>query len=98
MSAFSDKKQTETVTLGFDMSNLLVHGETLSTATFATSVKTGVDPAAAAMVSGTATIDGLKAMNKITAGVIGVVYEVEATVTTSNANIYVERGDLTVIA
>lgn len=96
--AFSYKLTTESEWFGFDFSQVLTSGETLSTATCSVIVMSGVDPAPNAILSGSATIAGTEASQKITGGLSEVTYRLVMTVTTSAANTYTAVGDLPVYA
>lgn len=78
MSNFSPKRVNEHIILTVDYctSEVIATGELITSATWSNSVRTGVDPAASAMVSGSATIDstGTKVSQMIVGGVIGVSY------------------------
>lgn len=77
------KQQGETKTYAFDFASFLANGETLSTASVTATVYSGVDVSPSAIVSGSASISGTTATQLLTAGVVGVVYDVSCAVTTS---------------
>jgi hypothetical protein len=94
--AFSYKLTTESEWFGFDFSQVLTTGETLSSATCSVIVMNGTDSNPSAILSGTAVITGAKANQKITGGISEVTYRLIMTVTTSAANTYTAVGDLPV--
>lgn len=73
--------QTKIYTWDF-LSDLAV-GETISTETVVMTVYSGTDAAPAAMLSGAASASGSVVSQKLTAGVLGVIYEALCTITTS---------------
>ena len=83
------KKLGETPILGangnspFNFISLLAPTETLSTATVTATVYSGLDPSPSSLVSGSASIVGQQVQQKVTGGVLGVIYELLCTVTTS---------------
>lgn len=80
---FEGKLLNETVTETFDFTSRLTSTETLSTASVAATVYSGTDPSPSSIISGSSTISGQKITQKVTAGTLGVVYKLLATVTTS---------------
>ena len=72
-----------TVTEVFDFTSDLAVGETISTQTVAASVYSGTDASPSALLSGSATSSGAKVSQKVTAGTVGVMYELLCTITTS---------------
>lgn len=87
----------ETEILTFDFTSRLASGETISTATTTASVYSGTDAAPSSIVSGGSTITGQKVTQAITAGVLGVTYELLCTITTSLSQTLQLSGYLTVI-
>ena len=77
------KKLGETVVIPFDFISRLAQGETITAAVCLCSTYTGVDPNPSAVISGSATISGTVVNQLITAGVLGVIYELLARATTS---------------
>src|SRR5882672_520441 len=80
---FPPKKQGSTVTFPFDFTSALGATETISTQSVAASVWTGVDASPSAILSGGATANGAQVSQKLTAGVVGVIYSLVCNVTTS---------------
>ncbi len=72
-----------TQTYQFDFASLLAQGETISTQTVAASVYSGTDASPSSIISGSASASGTIVSQKITAGVVGVIYELKCTITTS---------------
>lgn len=81
-----EKFSVESRVYGFDFSRLLEPGETLVSAAFAIAVVEGTDPAAAAMLVGSASTSGSVARQRVAAGAQGVLYQVTATATTSGGD------------
>jgi hypothetical protein len=77
------KLTSETVSTVFDFISRLAVGETISTQVVTASVYSGTDAAPSAIVSGSATASGTQVTQKITAGVLGVMYKLLCTITTS---------------
>lgn len=74
----------ETITISsFDFISRLLQGETISTAVVTNSVYTGVDPTPSAMINGAASFSGSVVSQSITGGVVGVIYALKCTITTS---------------
>ena len=67
----------------WDFLSDLAVSETLSTATVTISVYSGTDASPGSMISGAASISGSQVSQKLTGGVLGVIYEALCTVTTS---------------
>lgn len=67
----------------FDFTSQLGNGETISTQTVQASVYSGNDPTPQAIVSGAATASGAVVSQLITAGIVGTVYNLLCTITTS---------------
>lgn len=78
-----EKFATESRVYGFDFSRLLEPGETLVSATFTIAVVEGSDPAAAAMLVGSASTSGSVVRQRVAGGVQAVLYQVTATVASS---------------
>ena len=77
------KATGETVREEFDFLSLLSVGETLSSASCAASVYSGVDASPSAIISGVSTISGTKVRQFIIGGTVGVTYLIVCTVLTS---------------
>ncbi len=80
---FEGKLVSETVIETFEFASRLAASETISTAAVTATVYSGTDASPSAIVSGSATIAGTKVTQTITAGTLGVVYELVCTITTS---------------
>ena len=87
IQTFSNKAVAENIYLGFDFSNRLSTGETISTATFTNVVIQSVDSGASSMVFGTATINAGIVQSMIKNGVAGNTYELSVVVNTSGNRI-----------
>jgi hypothetical protein len=94
--AFSYKFDTENKLLSFDFALELATGETISTATSSVIVIDGTDGSASSLLSGSPTISGTKAVQRVQGGVAGVTYRLIVTITTSLSNTLVAIGDLPV--
>jgi hypothetical protein len=79
----SNKLLGETVNVTFDFISKLGVSETISTQVTTCTVYSGVDAAPSAVISGAASSSGTIVTQKITAGVLGVIYELLCTITTS---------------
>ena len=77
------KLSGETDTVVFDFASRLAAGETISTKTVTASVYSGTDASPSSIISGSATHSGLQVSQKITGGVVGVIYQLLCTITTS---------------
>ena len=78
-----NKLSGETKTVTFDFSSLLASGETISTKVVAATVYSGTDASPSSLISGSATASGAVVSQKVTAGTVGVIYELTCTITTS---------------
>jgi len=78
------KRAGETLLLTqFNFLSLLQISETISTAVFTSSVYSGVDPSPSSVISGSATVATPAPTQLVTGGILGVIYEILCTVTTS---------------
>lgn len=73
----------ETQTFSFDFISRLAVGETISTQVVAATVWSGTDSNPSAVISGSATASGTIVNQAITGGVVGVIYSLVCTITTS---------------
>lgn len=87
----------ETETYTFDFSSRLLPGVTLSTPVCTAAVYSGTDASPSAIISGSASASGAIVSQKLTAGTLGVIYEVTCTVTTSDGQTLLLSGYLAVI-
>lgn len=76
---------------------MLGAGETISTQSVAASVYSGTDASPSSIISGSASASGAVVSQKITAGVVGVLYELACTITTSAGQTLVLTGYLAVL-
>lgn len=79
----SGKYQGETKNITFDFTSQLAAGETISSQTVSATVYSGIDSSPSAIISGSASVSGAVVTQAITAGVLGVTYELKCQVTTS---------------
>lgn len=91
------KLVNETRNYTFDFSSRLAAGETISTQTVTASVYSGVDASPSAIISGSASASGAVVTQKITAGTLGVIYELLCQITTSAGQTLDLAGYLAVI-
>lgn len=94
---FNPKLQGETATYQFDFSSRLNTGVTISTQSVAASVYSGTDASPSSIISGSATASGSIVSQKITAGTVGVVYQLLCTITTSDGQTLQMAGFLAVV-
>lgn len=92
--SFSYKLTTENELFGFDFSQVLDSGESISTASCSVIVMTGTDPNPSNILIGSAIITGTKANQRIANGISEVTYRLIMTITTSLGNTYTLVGDL----
>lgn len=97
---FPSKRLGETIIPNpspFNFTSQLAVGETISSATVTASVYTGVDANPSAIISGSATISGAVVSQKITGGVLGVIYELLCAAVTSAGQTIQLAGYLAII-
>lgn len=70
-------------TVAFDFTSELAFGETISTQTVTATTYSGTDATPSALISGTASASGAVVSQKVAPLVLGVMYELLCTVTTS---------------
>ena len=80
-----------------DFTDALTAGSTISTQSVTASVYSGTDASPSAIVSGVATASGTKVTQKITAGTVGVIYQLTWTVTTSDSLTLKKLGFLAIV-
>ena len=97
-SSFSYKLTTENEQFTFDFSPVLGSTETISSAVCTVTVKEGTDPSPNSIKVGSPSISGSKATQRISAGLDGVIYRLEMSVTTSLTNVYTIVADLQVLS
>ena len=79
------KLQSDTVSVSFDFASMLAIGETLASAVCTAEVFSGEDASPELIIDGSTSLNGTVVLQKITDGVVGVVYVVNCTATTSAA-------------
>lgn len=94
---FDPKYQGETITITFPFLGDLAIGETLSSPVVTAAVYSGVDAAPSSLISGSAAVSGTDVTQKLTAGVVGVIYSLLCTVDTSNGQVLQMTGFMTVL-
>lgn len=87
-----NKLAAATVSVTFDFLSQLAQGETLSAAAVTCAVYSGTDANPSALVSGVATISGSQVTQKIAGGLLGVLYELTCSVTTSAGQTLKQTG------
>ncbi len=91
------KLQGETKTYTFDFSSSLGTTETISTQVCTASVYSGTDATPSTIISGSATASGNVVSQNLTDGVVGVVYVILCTITTSLGQTLKLSGFFTII-
>ena len=91
------KAITSDIFIDFNFISMLAPGETIGAASVVSTVHSGVDPSPQAIVSGAATVVGPVVSQKIIDGLVGVIYLLTCTVTTSLSNTIVLQGYLAVL-
>lgn len=94
---FNPKLQGESPKLEFDFSSRLNTGATISTQVVTASVYSGTDASPSSVISGSATASGAIVTQKVTGGVVGVVYQLLCTITTSDSQTLQMAGFLPVV-
>lgn len=94
--SFSYKITSESELFGFDYSQVLASGETISSAVASVLVMNGIDLNPSAILVGAPSISGNKVSQRISGGNDGVTYRIEMVATTSLGNVYACVGDLPV--
>ena len=79
------------------ISSLLAIGETISTQSCTASVYSGVDASPSSVISGSASASGAIVSQKVAAGVLGVIYEIACTITTSAGQTLILPGYLAIV-
>lgn len=87
----------ETKTYYFDFAGLLASGETISSAAVTATVYSGTDANPSAIISGADSTSGSIVSQNITAGTLGVIYELLCAATTSAGQVLQLCGLLAVI-
>lgn len=96
-TVFDPKFLGETKTVSFDFTSELALGETISTQVVTASVYSGTDPTPSGLISGSASTLGGVVTQNVTGGVLGVMYEVLCTVTTSLSQTLQQSGFLAIV-
>lgn len=91
------KYLAETAKYEFDFAGLLASAETISTQSVTAIVHSGTDPSPSSIVSGSASASGTVVTQAITGGVLGVIYELTCTITTSASQTLVLTGYLAIV-
>ena len=87
-----------TRTYTFDFTSDLAVGETISTETVTATVYSGTDASPSSLISGSASASGAVVSQKIAGGVVGVIYELLCTITTSAGQTLTKAGFLAVVS
>ena len=91
------KPTGETKTYQFDFASDLASGETLSSYSTVATVYSGTDASPSSIISGSASASGSIVSQKITAGTVGVIYQLLCTAVTSASQTLQRSGYLAVI-
>jgi hypothetical protein len=94
---FPPKPAGSTENRMFDFTSDLAVGETISTQAVAASVYSGTDASPSSIVSGAASASGAVVTQKITGGVLGVIYQLLCTITTSLGQTLQKSAFLTIV-
>lgn len=87
----------ETRTVTFNFTSLLAPTETISTQTVTATTYSGTDTSPSSIISGSASASGMVVSQKVTAGTLGVIYELLCTITTSLSQTLQLAGNLAVV-
>lgn len=93
---FDPKLLGETKVISFDFTSDLAIGETISTQTVVATTYSGTDASPSSIISGGASVSGAVVSQKVTGGVLGVMYELLCTITTSAGQTLQKSGFLAV--
>lgn len=91
------KSTGETQIVKFDFSSRLATSETISTQVVTATTYSGTDASPSSIVSGSATASGAIVSQTITAGTLGVTYELLCSITTSLSQTLLIAAYLTII-
>ena len=92
-----NKYPTESLRAQFDFLSQLPAGQTISAAVCTAAVFSGMDGAPAAMISGAASFAGTVVSQNLTGGVVGTIYTILCTVTTSGGLSLHQQGFVAVL-
>lgn len=95
--SFQPKLAGETTTLTFDFAARLGVSETISTQVTTCAVYSGTDANPSAVISGAASASGTVVSQNVTGGVVGVMYQLVCTITTSLGQTLQMSGFFTVV-
>lgn len=87
----------ETELVVFDFTSKMVVGTTISTKTTTCSVYSGTDSSPSSVINGAATSSGQKVTQSVTGGVLGVVYLLVCTITTSDSQTLILSAFLCIV-
>ena len=91
------KYSGETRSVVFDFTSDLAVGETIITKTCACTVYSGVDASPSSVISGSASSSGAQVTQLVTGGVVGVLYNIACTITTSAGQTLIKSGLLAIL-
>jgi len=94
---FDPKLLGETQVLSFDFTSELAIGETINSQTVVATTYSGTDASPSSIISGSASSSGAVVSQKVTGGVLGVMYELLCTITTSLGQTQQQSGFLAVV-
>ena len=94
---FDAKQAGSTEPRVFDFTSRLAVGETISTSVVTAAVYSGTDSGPSAVIIGSATSSGARVTQTLTGGVVGVIYKLTCTITTSLSNTLILTAFLAVV-
>ncbi len=97
-TAFSYKVIAENEQFTFDFSPAMGIGETITASSSTALVVSGTDASPTSILQGSPVVSGQQVGQRIYAGLDGVIYRIQMTVTTSAANTLVLLADLQILA
>ncbi len=95
---FASKLQSEQSDIEVDVLPRLAVGENALTVATAMEVLVGTDPNPSAMLSGSPSLSGTIARQKVVGGIPGTIYQLTFAVRTSNSQIVLDRGKIAVLS
>lgn len=96
-AVFDPKPPTDTRSFAFDFLSEMAIGETISTKVVTATVYSGVDANPSAIISGAASSSGTIVTQLITGGVVGAIYDLLCTITTSLGQTLTQAAYLAIV-
>jgi hypothetical protein len=91
------KRSDATVPVTFEFADQLEFGEAITDVGASVEVFSGTDPIPNAILADLPTISGTKVTQVITAGVVGVIYQITVVIGTDQDHIYTKDGKLAIV-